>query len=135
MNFKLKYRLTRLRVKIRRIYWILSFHRTEKYASDIDIAIKIVKRMISKENADIRYASMSSIFHVKLGHLYAKISESSITIINGKYAYELLLPVQAGYELITKMRMVSERRLMRAEAEHRNRIDGSLQKIYDELEN
>jgi len=135
MNFKLKYRLTRLRVKIRRIYSILSFHKTEKYASDIDIAIKIVKRMISKENADIRYSSMSLIFHVKLGHLYAKISETSITIINGKYAYELLLPVQAGYELITKMRMVSERRLMRAEAEHRNRIDGSLQKIYDELEN
>jgi hypothetical protein len=135
MNFKLKYRLTRLRVKIRRIYSILSFHKTEKYASDIDIAIKIVKRMISKENADIRYSSMSSIFHVKLGHLYAKISETSITIINGKYAYELLLPVQAGYELITKMRMVSERRLMKAEAEHRNRIDGSLQKIYDELEN
>ena len=84
MNFKLKYRLTRLRVKIRRIYSILSFHRTEKYASDIDIAIKIVKRMILKENADIRYSSMSSIFHVKLGHLYAKISETSITIINGK---------------------------------------------------
>jgi len=134
MNFKLKYRLIRLRVKIRRIWAIFSYSKREKYSSDIDIAIKIVKRMLSKENVDIKASSMRSVFHVKHGHLYAKISENSITIINGKYAYELLLPIQAGYELINKMRMISERRLIRAEAEHRARIDRSLEKIYNELE-
>jgi hypothetical protein len=90
--------------------------------------------MLSKTDVDLQYSPIASVFHVRHEHLYAKISEHSITIINGKYAYELLLPVQAGYELITRMRMFSERRLLKAEAEHRARIDRSLLKIYEDLD-
>ena len=134
MNFKLHYRLRRWRIIFRRVLNALKFEKKIKYSNDIDLSIKIVKRMLAKPDVDIRHSPIASVFHVKHGHLYAKISEHSITIINGKYAYELLLPVQAGYELVTRMRMFSERRLMKAEAEHRARIDRSLLKIYEDLD-
>jgi hypothetical protein len=134
MNFRLKYRLRRFRVWFRRVWAIILFTKKEQYSTDIDLAIKIVKRMLSKPDVDIRHSPIRSVFHVKHGHLYAKISDNSITIINGKYAYELLLPAQAGYDLMHKMRMISERRLMKAEAEHRARIDRSLLNIYTDLD-
>jgi hypothetical protein len=134
MNFRLKYRLRRFRVWFRKIWAIISLSKKEQYSTDIDLAIKIVKRMLSKPDVDIRHSPIRSVFHVKHGHLYAKISDNSITVINGKYAYELLLPIQAGYELMQKMRMISERRLMKAEDEHRKRIDRSLLNIYNDLD-
>ena len=113
---------------------IFSFSKKPVYTNDIDLAIKIVKRMIAKPDVDIRLSSVHSVFHIKHGHLYAKISEHSITIINGKYAYELLLPAQAGYDLIMKMRALNERKLIKAEHEHRQRIDRSLLNIYEGLD-
>lgn len=136
MNFKLRYKLRRARVRFRKIWAVISINKKANNPSDVELAIKIVKRMLSKKDVDLRYSPIASVFHVSLGHghLYAKISESSITIINGRYAYELLLPASSGYDLILRMRMIAERRLMRAEAEHRARIDRSLLNIYNDLE-
>lgn len=136
MNFKLRYKLRRARVRFRKIWAVISINKKANNPSDVELAIKIVKRMLSKKDVDLRYSPIASVFHVSLGHghLYAKISESSITIINGRYAYELLLPASSGYDLIMRMRMIAERRLMRAEAEHRARIDRSLLNIYNDLE-
>lgn len=136
MNFKLRYKLRRAQVRFRKIWAVISINKKANNPSDVELAIKIVKRMLSKRDVDLRYSPIASVFHVSLGHghLYAKISESSITIINGRYAYELLLPASSGYDLILRMRMIAERRLMRAEAEHRARIDRSLLNIYNDLE-
>jgi hypothetical protein len=134
MNFRLKYRLRRARVRFRRIWAVITLDKKISNPSDVELAIKIVKRMLAKDEVDIRHSPIASIFHVSHGHLYAKISENSITIINGRYAYELLLPAPAGYDLIMKMRMVAERRLMKAEAAHRERIDRSLLNIYNSLD-
>jgi hypothetical protein len=111
-----------------------TFNKKEKYASDIEMAIKIVKRMLSKPDVDIRHSSIHAVFHIKYGHLYSKISENSITIINGKYAYELILPVQTGYDLVQKIRANAERKLIKAENEHRERIDRSLLNVYNSLD-
>ena len=79
MNFRLKYRLRRFRVWFRKIWAIISLSKKEQYSTDIDLAIKIVKRMLSKPDVDIRHSPIRSVFHVKHGHLYAKISDNSIT--------------------------------------------------------
>jgi hypothetical protein len=131
---KIRYKLARMKVRFKRAWAVFTFSKKEKFTNDIDLAIKIVTRMLSKPEVDIRFSFVNSVFHVKYGHLYAKISEQSITVINGRYAYELLLPPQAGYELLTKMRALNERKLLKAEAEHRKRIDRSLQNIYDGLD-
>lgn len=134
MNFRLRYRLRRARVRFRKIWAILILDKKPNNPSDVELAIKIVKRMLSKDDVDIRHSPIASIFHISYRHLYAKVTENSITIINGRYAYELLLPAPAAYDLILRMRMIAERRLMKAEAAHRERIDRSLLSVYNGLE-
>lgn len=131
---KLIYKYRKARVVIRRAWLITAFNKKEKYSSDIEMALKIVKRMLTKPDVDIRHSSIYEVFHIKCGHLYAKISEGSITIINGRYAYELIIPLQVGYDLIQKIRSNSERKLMKAETEHRKRINRSLLNVYNSLD-
>lgn len=135
-KISLKYKLKKLTVRIKKV-WDFAMLNNKRYRlnPDIDLAMKIVLKMLSKDDCRINHSSMSGYFHLTNGHLYAKVSEQSITIINGRYAYELMITTpQAGYELHEKMKRANERRLIRAELEHRKRIDRSLQTIYQELD-
>ncbi len=131
-----KYKLKKLTVRIKKI-WDFAMLNKLRYRvnPDLQLAMKIVMKMLSKEECRINYSPMAGYFHLSSGHLYAKVSEQSITIINGRYAYELLITTpQVGYELHEKVKRANERRLIRAELEHRQRIDRSLQTIYEELD-
>jgi hypothetical protein len=134
-KISLKYRLRKFRVRFRRV-WDFATLNSKRYRldGDIDLAVKIVIKMMVKEGCEIRYSQMQGFFHLNRGHLYAKISESTVTIINGKYAYELMLPPQIGYDLYSRIKATNERQLLRAEREHRERIEKSLQGIYESLD-
>jgi hypothetical protein len=134
-KISLKYKLKKFRVRFRRV-WDFATLNNKRYRvdGDIELAVKIVIKMMIKDGCEIRYSQMYGFFHLNRGHLYAKISESTVTIINGKYAYELMLPPQIGYDLYSRIKATNERRLLKAEREHRERIEKSLQGIYESLD-
>jgi hypothetical protein len=134
-KISLKYKLKKFRVRFRRV-WDFATLNNKRYRvdGDIELAVKIIAKMMIKDGCEIRYSQMYGFFHLNRGHLYAKISESTVTIINGKYAYELMLPPQIGYDLYSRIKATNERRLLKAEREHRERIEKSLQGIYESLD-
>lgn len=134
-KISLKYKLKKFGVRFRRV-WDFATLSNKRYQlnSDIDLATKIVVKMMTKEGCEIRHSPIQGYYHLNRGHLYAKISEGSITIINGKYAYELVIPPNVGYELYSRVKATNERQLLKAEKEHRARIEKSLQGIYDSID-
>jgi hypothetical protein len=134
-KIRLKYKLKKFTVRFRKI-WDFATLNSKRYrlTGDIDLSVKIIMRMMVKEGCEIRHSPMQGYFHLNRGHLYAKVSEESITLINGKYAYELAIPPQIGYELYSRVKAINERQLLKAERAHRERIEKSLQVIYDSLD-
>jgi hypothetical protein len=131
-----KYRLRKFMVWLRRVWDFATINKKTKLSlgEDVEMAVKIVMKLVSS-GADVRHSALQGYYHIIKDHVYAKISPQSITIINGIYAYEILLPVEEGYELMARMRALNERRLLKTELEHKQRVAKSLLSIYEKLEN
>jgi hypothetical protein len=130
-----RYRLRKFFVWLRRVWDFATLNRKSKVSlsEDVDLAVKIVMRLISS-GADVRHSALQGYFHINKDHVYAKLSTHSITIINGVYAYEILIPAEEGFELMTRIRALNERRLLKTELGHKARIAKSLRSIYEKLE-
>lgn len=134
-KIKYRYRLRKFIVWVRRVWDFATMNKKSKISldNDVDMALKIVMKLIGM-GADVRHSALQGHFHVSRGGVFAKVSKQSITIINGIYAYEILVPVEQGYELVSRIRALNERRLIRTENEHKARVAKSLQSIYEKLE-
>ena len=134
-KIRYKYRLRKFLVWLKRVWDFATMNRKSKasLSQDVELSVKIVMRLVSM-GADVRHSALQGYFHVIKDHVYAKVSPQSITIINGIYAYEILVPAEQGYELMSKMRALNERRLLKTENEHKARVAKSLQSIYEKLE-
>lgn len=133
-KIRYNYKLKKFRVWVRRV-WDFAFASKSRpiMSQDVDMALKIVMKLVNM-GADVRHSALHGYFHVIKDRIYVKVSQHSITIINGIYAYEILVPVEEGYELVSKIKALNERRLLRTENEHKNRVAKSLQTIYEKLE-
>lgn len=133
-KIRYKYRFRKYAVWLRQVWDFVIMNKKTSLSKDVEMAVKIVMRLVSS-GADIRHSALQGYFHIIKDQIYAKVSQQSITIINGVYAYEILLPVEEGYELMFRIRALNERRLLKSENDHKLRVEKSLQTIYEKLNN
>jgi hypothetical protein len=86
----------RFRVFLRKIFKKISGNFEDKTYKGLDeIQIRTifnVRQMITKKDATLLIAPISSICYIEWSHYFIRFGDSAVTITNGKYSYYIWLP-------------------------------------------
>jgi hypothetical protein len=97
------------------------------------IAIRIFDKCLHQKESELLIAPLSNTVYIKTDKIYIILQNQEIRIINGRYSYDLHLPVAPCEKMRKKFRAEIEKRVKNMEEKIVAKTKGSLQNILSEI--
>lgn len=122
----------RLKVLIRRI-WRKRIYPSEKLLVNQEIALSIIRKAIINEDAKLLLAPLSETRYIQYNDIFIRIQPGFVSIINGKYSYDVSMPNSAIESIVDKFNIKLESTRKKWENSMTQKTTKSLNTILSEL--
>lgn len=115
--------------------FVRSFEKKPNLSNIQKQSISIAKRALYNKRADLLIAPLSDFKYIRYDDIFIKLENQMITIINGKYLYQISIPSKYSDELSKKFNNKVE--LVRSDWENtiREKTEKSLSSISYDMDN
>lgn len=103
--------------------------------SDQEKCFGIIRNLAAKSDSELMIAPISQKFYIRYGDIFVIVERGTVSIINGRYHYDISVTDDLNGKITSFLYKVIERRRAALEAEVRSKIDRSLDNIYYETRN
>lgn len=125
------------RFKVRFRKWRRSIERKftpwPKNSEVQELAIGIVRRAINYRDSNLLIAPISGDRYIHYNDIFIKLEYQRVTIINGTYTYDVIIPSNESDKLTVRFNDRLERTRKDWEETIRSKTERSLKNIYNEL--
>ncbi len=105
----------------------------EKRNATQELGIKIFEKSVTKPDADLLLAPLSSTYYIYTTDIVIIMEGSELKIINGRYEYHIIINERIKQSLSMRFKRVMEKRRKKMEFEILSKTRRSLETILDEL--